>query len=50
MKHYNSPVINVLYCGQTDVIRTSSPNEIVYNTNAYDSDGAWSVQLWGGTM
>ena len=44
MKHYNSPVINVVYCGQTDVIRTSSVadyDKLVNAVSGKDNDAAW---------
>lgn len=41
MKHYNSPVINLIYYRQTDVIRTSDQNGSVDSVSLNDTDVNW---------
>ena len=44
MKHYNSPVITLVYYGQTDVICASEV--YVQGVSSNDNDVKWN---WGGT-
>lgn len=46
MKHYSSPVINLIYYKQTDVIRTS--NLADYDKLVNDVSGKDTDVTWGG--